>query len=173
MEQTSIKQIYSNSLDDLLRLSRDTFFTAFAHLNDPVDMEAYAIKAFTKEQLLTELKNPDSEFYFAYVNEAIAGYMKLNYKSAQTEFQDINAMEVERIYVSAAYQNKRIGKQLLDFALSKALAQNLKYIWFGIWEQNTNAVRFYERNGFKIFGSHDFMLGKNKQTDLLMKKSLI
>ncbi|OYY07322.1 MAG: GNAT family N-acetyltransferase, partial [Sphingobacteriia bacterium 35-36-14] len=43
------------------------------------------------------------------------------------------------------------------------------FIWLGVWEKNSRAIRFYEKNGFKIFSSHLFTLGNDIQTDLLMK----
>lgn len=148
------------------------FFTAFAHLNNADDMAAYAAKAFTIEKLSDELNNPDSHFYFAWLDEQIAGYMKLNTNNAQTELQDTKALEIERIYVDARFQNRQMGKQLLQFATEKAIKYKCSYIWLGVWDANHNAIRFYERNGFQIFSSHDFMLGNDLQTDLLLKKTL-
>ncbi|NCD71805.1 GNAT family N-acetyltransferase [Mucilaginibacter agri] len=169
----NIKQIGLSDVQILLNVSRDMFFTAFAHLNTPDDMAAYASKSFTIETLSEELANPDSYFYFAYLNDEIAGYLKLNYNKAQTEFQDPEALEIERIYVDSRFQNQQIGKQLVQFAIDKAATENLTYIWLGVWDANDKAIRFYERHGFEIFGSHDFMLGSDKQTDLLMKKPLL
>ncbi|MGV2488753.1 UNVERIFIED_CONTAM: GNAT family N-acetyltransferase, partial [Bacillus mycoides] len=41
-----------------------------------------------------------------------------------------------------------------------------------VWEENHRAIKFYEKNGFKIFGKHDFVLGEDVQTDLLMKMKI-
>jgi ribosomal protein S18 acetylase RimI-like enzyme len=56
--------------------------------------------------------------------------------------------------------------------MDMAAEKRLDYIWLGVWEHNYNARGFYEHNGFKVFGSHEFLLGDDRQTDLLMKKSL-
>jgi ribosomal protein S18 acetylase RimI-like enzyme len=156
----------------LLALSRDTFFHFFGPLNDPANMEAYASTAFTGQKIQDELNNPDSHFYFALLNGQVAGYMKLNFGPAQTEFQDSETLEIERIYVLAEHHGKKIGRQLLDFAVQQAIDKGFPYLWLGVWEHNHNAIGFYEKHGFKLFGSHPFMLGSDKQTDLLMKKEL-
>lgn len=169
----TIKQIGLPEVETLLNISRELFFTAFAHLNHPDDMAAYASKAFTIEKLREELINPDSYFYFAYLNNEIAGYLKLNYHTAQTEFQDPEALEIERIYVDSRFQNQQIGKRLVQFAIDKALENKFSYIWLGVWDANDRAIRFYQRHGFEVFSSHEFMLGSDKQTDLLMKKPLL
>lgn len=167
-----IRKVYPFDIDTLLTLSRKTFYDAFEHLNNPEDFEAYTSKAFTREQLLSEINNPDSEFYFAMLNDEAVGYIKLNYRGAQAEFQDPAAVEVSRIYVLANQQGKKIGNQLLDFTINKAIDNKMTYIWLGVWEHNHAAMRFYERIGFKAFSSHHFMVGNDQQTDILMKLEL-
>ncbi|MGZ3778268.1 MAG: GNAT family N-acetyltransferase [Mucilaginibacter sp.] len=168
----TIRKVYPPDVDTLLTLSRKTFYDAFEHLNNPEDFEAYTSKAFTREQLLSEINNPDSEFYFAILDNEAVGYIKLNYRDAQAEFQEPDAVEISRIYVLADQQGKKIGNQLLDFAINKAIEYKLSYIWLGVWEHNLSAKRFYERNGFVQVGSHEFVVGKDVQTDFLMKREL-
>jgi len=169
----TIQLVRPPDVDILLALSRKTFYDAFEHLNNPDDFEAYTSKAFTREQLLSEINNPDSEFYFAMLGDKHVGYIKLNYRDAQAEFQDSDAVEVSRIYVLADQQGKKIGNQLLDFAINKAIGDKMQYIWLGVWEHNHAAMRFYERNGFKAFSNHYFMVGNDRQTDVLVKRELI
>lgn len=167
-----ISLVHPSEVEELLSLSRKTFYDAFEHLNNKDDFEAYTSIAFTAQKLLTELENPHSQFYFAIIDDQKVGYIKLNDSSAQTELQDDNAVEIERVYVLASQQGKKIGNQLLDFAIDKARAEGKLYIWLGVWEHNQAAQRFYERNGFKAFGSHRFWVGNDEQTDILMRKEL-
>ncbi|AMR33134.1 hypothetical protein A0256_17780 [Mucilaginibacter sp. PAMC 26640] len=168
----TIVRVPSDHALTLLELSRVTFFDAFAHLNKAADMEIFAANAFTLPSFEKQLSNPNSHFYYALVNGEIAGYIKLNYNTAQTEFKDPDALEIERLYVLQAYQGQQIGKQLIDFAIKKAMENKFSYIWLGVWEHNPGAIRFYESQGFAVTGSHPFMLGNDLQTDLLMRKSL-
>ncbi|MBB5394533.1 GNAT family N-acetyltransferase [Mucilaginibacter sp. AK015] len=167
-----IKRVTIDDIEALLTLSRKTFFDAFLHRNNPADMEAYASTAFTVTRFQEELINPHSEFYFAIADNALAGYIKLNFNAAQTDLQDNNALEVERIYILQQYQGRQIGKHLLDFAAEKAINNGLSYIWLGVWEHNAKAISFYHNNGFTQFGSHPFRLGNDEQTDILMKKKV-
>lgn len=168
----TISIVRPSETEELLSLSRKTFYDAFEHLNNKDDFEAYTSLAFTHAKLLSEVENPNSQFYFAIIDNEKVGYIKLNYSSAQTEMQDENAIEVERIYVLASQQGKNIGNQLLDFAINKAKDEGKHFIWLGVWEHNQAAQRFYERNGFKAFGSHKFWVGNDEQTDILMRKEL-
>lgn len=170
--QTEFKQVNVNDIDVLLSISRDTFFTAFYHLNNADDMEAYAAQSFTYEKLIQEINTPGSTFFFAILNGEITGFIKLNTGTAQNEFKDQHSLEVERIYVLAQHQRKQIGRQMLAYAFDIAAKGQYEFIWLGVWENNNQAIRFYEQLGFTHCGSHKFMLGNDQQTDLLMRKDL-
>jgi ribosomal protein S18 acetylase RimI-like enzyme len=156
----------------LLDFSKKTFYDFFAHLNDPANIEAYAAAAFTPQKIEAELSNPNSEFYFAMLDGQVAGYLKLNFGNAQTEFRDEKALEVERIYVSGEHHGRHIGRQLLNFAVDTAISKQLDYVWLGVWEHNQKAIGFYQHHGFEVFSSHEFLLGNDRQIDLLMRKIL-
>lgn len=132
-------------------------------------MEAYIQKSFSSEQVEKELTNPDSRFFFAMKEDKEIGYLKLNKEQAQTDKKFSSALEIERIYVQSSHQGLKIGQQLFDFAMDIANQENYKVVWLGVWDQNEKAIRFYTKNGFKICGSHEFLLGTDKQTDILMK----
>jgi ribosomal protein S18 acetylase RimI-like enzyme len=168
----TIRQVNLSEADELLRIGKKTFLDAFEHLNTAEDIKIYTQQLFTTERTVTELSNPDSVFYFIENEGNIMGYIKLNYASAQNEFKETDGVEIERIYVLADYQGKQIGQQLLNFAIDTAHRKSLNYIWLGVWENNINAMRFYERNGFEPVGSHYFILGNDKQTDILMRRGL-
>src|SRR5476651_537161 len=106
----TIQPVRPSDLEALLSLGKKTFYDAFEHVNNPEDFEAYTSVAFQPEKLLSEINHPHSVFYFALIDDEKVGYIKLNYSSAQTEFKDENAVEVERIYVLASQQGKQIGK---------------------------------------------------------------
>jgi ribosomal protein S18 acetylase RimI-like enzyme len=167
-----IRKVETNELEVLLKLSRDTFFDAFFEKNKPDDMAAYARANFTTQKLQEEISVAGSTFYFAEIEGQAIGYLKLNSLMAQTEFKKENSLEIERIYVLANKQGNKVGEQLLSFAIDQAELQHCEYIWLGVWEHNNHAIRFYERHGFKTFSSHPFMLGSDKQIDILMRKEL-
>lgn len=172
MQPVTIKRLTVADASFLLPFARKMFFDAFLSLNSELSMQQYAAKAFTIEKLIEELNNPDAEFYLASLDGHPAGYLKLNFNQAQTEFREAQALEVERIYVDGSFQGKNIGGQLLSFAIDIAKQRQLSYMWLGVWEKNPGAIKFYQRHGFTITGSHNFFLGDEEQTDLVMQKDI-
>lgn len=167
-----IRKINIDDLEALRNFSIQTFKETFEEVNTEEDMQKYLDENLSIEKLKTELENPNSEFYFGENNDEILGYLKLNFKDAQTEKLEENHFEIERIYVLKAFLGQKIGQILFDKAIEIGREKNLEYVWLGVWEENHRAIRFYEKNDFEIFGKHDFVLGKDVQTDLLMKLKL-
>ncbi|AQY22223.1 GNAT family N-acetyltransferase [Riemerella anatipestifer] len=168
----AIKKVKTNEVELLQEVSKTTFYETFAADNTPENMQKYLDESFSVKCLREELLDEFSEFYFARVNGELAGYLKLNFGASQTELKDSKAIEIERIYVLKAFQGKRVGQALYEYALQVARDRGVDYIWLGVWEQNHKAIRFYEKNGFVAFDKHLFVLGDDLQTDIMMKLKL-
>ncbi|TCP96219.1 spermine/spermidine N-acetyltransferase [Cricetibacter osteomyelitidis] len=168
----NIRQLTLTDLPALQQISRQTFFDTFKDANTESNMQQYLDKTYATAQLMQELSDPNMAFYFAEIGDQPVGYLKLNFATAQTELQDESAVEIERIYVLHNYHGKGIGQQLYEFAVQTANRKNADYLWLGVWENNHNALRFYEKNGFVPFDKHIFKLGNDEQTDIMMKLKL-
>jgi ribosomal protein S18 acetylase RimI-like enzyme len=172
MENLQLVPVTLSEILDLQEISRQTFFDAFASVNEEEDMRHYLEVNLSIEQLTSELNQAATSFYFAKNGNEILAYLKLNEADVQTEKRNIPSMEIERIYVRKEFQNRGVGQFLLDHSIQITKDKQLKLIWLGVWEHNVSAIRFYERNQFQLFGKHAFMLGADEQTDLLMERFL-
>jgi len=171
-EGFTIITIQEDDVDILQALALRIFYHSFAALNTDANMKAYTDMAYNRKQLLEEINDPSSEHYFLNDGDKKIGFLKLNKGEAQSDIRDPESLEIQRIYIDPDYQGKGLGARLLEFAKERAMTLGLKYIWLGVWEKNPDAIRFYQRHGYEIFGSHPFVMGDEGQTDLLMKKQL-
>jgi len=161
-----------SDIDQLIYLSKTTFVASFESQNNPKDFEEYIHFAFSKEKLTSELSNPNSSFYFVYLGKDLIGYFKLNINDAQTDIKSEEAIELERIYVLGSFQGMGLGSQILDHVRQLALKTGKSYLWLGVWERNARAIALYQRNGFKKFGTHPYLIGDDEQLDWLMRFDL-
>ena len=172
MEQISIRTIGIEDVVALQKIARETFSETFTDYNDQDNLKNYLDEKFTIVKLSEELVNPHSTFYFAQIGNEVVGYLKTNIGEAQTELKDLNAFEIERIYVLQTYHGKKVGQLLIDKALQEAKKTTCTYAWLGVWEENHRAIRFYSKNGFIKFDTHIFKMGDDEQKDWLMKLEL-
>lgn len=167
-----IISVSPTEIAELQALARQSFYESFKAQNTPADMAQYLEQHMSVGQFTQELSNPDSSFYFALDQGNKAGYLKLNFGAAQTDLQEVDSLEIERIYLLADYQGKGIGQQMIAKAIHIAQDKGLTSIWLGVWEKNYKAIRFYEKMGFSAFGKHKFILGTDLQWDILMRLEL-
>lgn len=160
-------------LKTLQEISRRTFYETFADSNTQEDMQHYLTVNFSLDQLSVELSENDSQFFMAWDKDRVVGYLKVNSGPAQSDLKEDNSLEIERIYVLNPYHGKKVGQLLYTHALEVARPLGKLSIWLGVWEKNSRAIRFYEKNGFVTFGTHMFKMGEDEQIDLLMRKSLV
>lgn len=159
----------SGEAAQLQHIARQTFFETFAADNREENMKRYLEEGFSLEKIQHELADFNTQFYLALHGDQAIGYLKLNFGEAQTELKDVNALEIERIYVLKDFHGKRAGQMLYEKGIEVARLARVSYVWLGVWERNARAIRFYEKNGFTAFSTHIFMLGDDRQTDIMMK----
>ncbi len=169
---TILRKCTAEDFETLRELSIRTYYETFAHLNTAEDMAAYLEEAFNVDRLTQEFNNPNSSFYFLYADENLAGYLKLNEAPSQTDINDADSVEIERIYVSSEFQGRGLGRYLMEQAIAITKERNKNYAWLGVWEKNKKAIRFYKRNGFYEIGTHKFVMGDDVQTDYVMRKDI-
>jgi GNAT superfamily N-acetyltransferase len=159
----------SSDLDELVWISKTTYYDTFKDSNTTRDMEIYLEKNMSHHTLEKELAHPNSFFYFVTVEGQLAGYFKINRGDAQIEQFNANSVELERFYLLEEYKGKNIATLMLGKVIDIARSEEADFLWLGVWERNFRAMRFYEKNGFVKFGKHDFVMGEDVQTDYLMK----
>lgn len=169
----TLRPVGLQEIEVLKELSIKTFTNAFARFNTAGNMQQYIDNNLSTARLLKEMNTAGSAFYFAEKNGQICGYLKLNTGEAQTDLKTHNnTLEIERIYILHEFQNQKIGQFLFDQSLEIAKKSGKKTLWLAVWEHNPGAIAFYKRNSLTEFGSHQFKLGDDLQTDILMKREV-
>ncbi|HNX15665.1 MAG TPA: GNAT family N-acetyltransferase, partial [Oscillospiraceae bacterium] len=91
---------------------------------------------------------------------------------SQTDINDVQSLELERIYVDAKFQGRGLGRVLMEHAIEIARERKKSYVWLGVWEKNDKAIAFYQKNGFYKIGTHLFIMGDEEQIDYIMRRDL-
>lgn len=172
IETIEIIRITQAEILQLQKIGRQTFYETFSESNSEENMKSYLENGFSLDKISAELKDENSEFYFAKIENEVIGYLKLNFGKSQTELKDDKALEIERIYVLKEFHGKKVGQILYNKAIEIARQKNADYVWLGVWEENPRAINFYKKNGFVEFDKHIFKLSDDEQTDIMMKLNL-
>ncbi len=62
--------------------------------------------------------------------------------------------ECEIVCLESTFQNQGFGTNLIDKVVETARGHNCKRVWLITTNDNTHAIRFYQKRGFNIAGIH-------------------
>lgn len=150
----------------LSELAVETYSAAFGHSFSPADLTAHLEKHLSPENFGWMLER--DTVLVAEAEGHMVGYVQFG--RAETEDFSGDAWELRRLYVHADFQNRRVGAQLMNAALTHPLLKNAQHIVLDVWEHNPGAQRFYARYGFEVVGKRAFQVESGAVTgfDLIM-----
>lgn len=159
-------------LDDaisLRELAVESFVNAYGQHNTQADMSKYLLDHFSLENVKAEITNPKMLFLLAFEHDKMLAYAKLLFQTAY-QVDAKNPLEIARLYTRVELIGNGIGKKMIGEISDYANVNGFDAICLGVWQQNSDAVRFYEREGFVICGTTTFVLGTDAQDDFVMIK---
>ena len=152
----------------LAEFAARTFSDTFGPDNRPADMAMFLASRFGVEQQTREITDPAYATLLAEVDGELAGYAQLRLDTPPACVTGPAPIELLRFYVDKQWKGRGIAQRLMEEVRSAAGNLGAKTLWLGVWEHNPRARAFYTKCGFRDVGSHDFMLGTDRQTDRIL-----
>ena len=141
-------------------IGKKSFRGAFEHLfNSKEDLLEYLENVYCPVKLANSIRHEDNVYLLALFNGEPAGFAKIKKYSLNEHIESIAQMELQKIYVLQEYQGKGIGTALIKEVRELAKEVYPDYIWLDTHISNENAIRLYEKNGFKKIGKYFFTIG--------------
>lgn len=159
----------------LARLGAATFVETFGALYRPEDLEAFLLGARSEAAYAKVLGDPRVRVELAFLGEAdeaapvgyvVAGPCKLPVGDGPAP----TAGEVRELYVLSAYQQHKLGTQLLTRALAWLAERGCTPLYVGVYSDNVGAQRLYGRFGFEKVGEYDFPVGAHIDREFILKR---
>ena len=165
-----IRRAGPQDADAIATLGREAFAAAFGPHNTAENLSKYLASAFHVDNVREELSDPAATFLVAVQDGQDVGFAKLKGGEPAACVRAADCIELERIYVAKGRTGSGIGTPLLFAALQESSKKGYKNMWLGVWEKNHGAIKFYQRHGFQTVGRKHFMLGDDRQFDIVMTR---
>ncbi|HXY30750.1 MAG TPA: GNAT family N-acetyltransferase [Gemmatimonadaceae bacterium] len=156
----------------LAALASSTFADTFGGANRPEDLSAHLADAYGVEQQRTELADPRTVVLFAERAEETIGFAQLRESEPPPGVEGKQPLEILRFYVVRRWHGRGVAQRLMGAVLDEARRRGADVVWLGVWEKNPRAQAFYRKFGFEAVGAHEFKVGSDPQTDLIMARAL-
>lgn len=155
----------------LARTARAFFTQTFGAANRPEDMDAYLADAFSEQRQRADLHDAEQRVWLALDQTGeIVGYAHVRHGAPgrSIELASNRAVEIARLYADPRWHGRGLGPSLMNACLGTAREWGADLLWLGVWEHNPRAIAFYEKHGFRAIGAQEFLLGADRQRDLVM-----
>ncbi|MGT2636322.1 ribosomal protein S18-alanine N-acetyltransferase [Streptococcus ratti] len=126
--------------------------TLFSILKD-----VYDIAPWSKEQILADINRPEADYFFAYDDKEIVGFLSIQHL--------VGEIELTNLAVKKAYQGQGLGSQLLEMLTRDELP-----IFLEVRASNQTAQALYQKFGFQIVAKRKDYYHNPKEDAILMKR---
>lgn len=159
----------TSDLVSLQRLAIESFTLAYARFNTSENMHTYLSENFSEEKLLNEINS--GEILVGLQDEQIVAYAKLVIPDS-TKIPGSKPLEIARLYTDTKLIGRGIGVTMINAIADEAHKRGRDSICLDVWQKNYRAINFYQREGFRICGTTQFVLGDDVQDDFIMLRYL-
>lgn len=154
--------------DVLAALARRSFTETFGHLYTVDDLAAF-LAQHTPDGWAAGLADSDHAVLLAEEDGHTAGYAKLGPRRLPTEGAGI---ELRQFYILGRWQGSGLAARMMDWVLAESRARRAEALWLSVFIDNPRARRFYARYGFEEVGRYAFMVGNQRDEDLILRMPL-
>jgi ribosomal protein S18 acetylase RimI-like enzyme len=164
----ALRRAVAGDAPSLAVLAERTFRDAFGARNSPENMDLHCAKYFGPDIQAREIADRAIVTTLALDAGRLVGFSQMMPSKPHADVRAERPAELNRIYVESAWHGKGVAQALMQDAIANAAAAGGDVLWLGVWEHNPKAIAFYRKCGFEPVGSHAFMLGAERQRDLVM-----
>ncbi|WP_435262754.1 GNAT family N-acetyltransferase [Tenacibaculum sp. nBUS_03] len=159
----TIRTATTNDATIIALLGRITYSESHGkYIDNKKHLLNYNNDAFSLKKIKESLSIPDNVFYLIYVNKLPVGYAKLVLNTTFNNKTPQNSCRLERIYILNDFLPLKIGQQLYNTVINKAISLNFECIWLSVYIKNNRAIQFYRKNNFTKIGVLQFKVNKKE-----------
>jgi len=149
-----IRRAQSGDAEAIALLGRITFAETFGHLFEAHagDLRAYLDRTFGVEKIRRSLGEADNRYWLGCVDGLPVSYAKLKFPSPTVLLDGADVAQLQKIYVLRAF----IGQGIV---MEDARSRRIGRVWLDVLKENARAIRFYEREQFRMLGDDRYAIG--------------
>ena len=149
------------------------FLDAYGHCSTPGNVQAAVQDYYGLEAQQRQIADPTRWNLLMTVEGEWAGHAQVRQPSGLGESApDESVLELCRFYVDTAWHGRGLAQAMMAKVKDEARRRGARSIQLSVWQEQPQAIRFYEKEGFRIAGTLVFVVGDDPKDDWLMVHDL-
>jgi diamine N-acetyltransferase len=175
MSTVTLRTALPEDADALAALAHRAFVDAFAGFYSEADLSAFLAEWKTPAVYAQALADPQVAVMLAEVDGQMAAYCLLKRGSVMDDHphpRPLRPVFLSQLYCAGKMTGHGLGTRLMDWAVAQACAWQADSLSLSVWSQNPGAQRLYQRYGFAKVADTFFMVGNQRDDELLFELRL-
>ena len=145
------------------------FLDAYRHCSTPENVQACVDEHYSEAAQLRQIGDPSRWNLVMTVDGAWAGHAQLREPTDPPANAGARpAIVLCRFSVDTAGHGRGLAQAMMAAVKDEARRRGARSIHLSVWQEQPQAIRFYEKEGFRVAGSLVFMVGPDPKDDWLM-----
>jgi GNAT superfamily N-acetyltransferase len=163
--QTTVQRLAAADVGAVSALARTVWQATYPALISQAQIDAMVADRYAPERIREQLYDPRQAWWVARQNHALSGFAHA--------LLDESGCKLDKLYVHPGQQRRGIGAALLRVVEDWARTQRATHLRLQVNRGNAQAIRAYEKYGFRIVESRVFDIGGGfVMDDHVMEKRL-
>lgn len=138
----------------LAKVSQQFYPEHYSHIWKNQDTSYYIELSFTKEAFAKDFQIKNILYYLIKRKDEPLGLLKLRKNEAVNGYEEMESLQLEKIYLLSVATGLGIGKKAIDFTKNYASGLDKKVIWLDVMTTSP-ALSFYRNMGFTTISYYD------------------
>jgi diamine N-acetyltransferase len=149
------------------------FLAAYGHCSTPENVQAAVAEHYGLDAQRRQVADPRRWNLVMTVGDAWVGHAQLCEPSKLAANASAEPpIELCRFYVDTAWHGRGLAQAMMAQVKQEARRRGSRSIQLSVWQEQPQAIRFYEKEGFRIAGALVFVVGDDPKDDWLMVHDL-
>jgi ribosomal protein S18 acetylase RimI-like enzyme len=142
----------------LSEMGAETFYKAHKDSAPAHEIAAYMKKVYSLDAIKKELTNPVNIYHIIKHEDAAAGFSKTELTMKHPAIVLENVSKMDQLYLLSSFHGLTLGAKLLRYNIEYSKSHGQNGMWLVVWTENTTAIDFYKKFGFRIIMRDQFHL---------------
>jgi GNAT superfamily N-acetyltransferase len=147
----SLRRMTADDIDAVNALAHVVWQATYSPLISQTQIDFMLADRYAPDRLREQLDDPQHAWWVAQQNQTWVGFAHA--------VRDETGCKLDKLYVHPAHQRRGIGAALVCAVEDWARRQQIRRLWLQVNRGNTQAIRAYEKYGFRMIESRVFDIG--------------